>query len=54
MARGNILEYPEHFKPAQRQGNELILEIVQEPDNPERHYPISDEVFRRKYELVPE
>lgn len=26
--------------------------IVQESDNPERHYPVSDEVFKRKYELV--
>lgn len=26
--------------------------IVQEADNPERHYPIADEVFRRKYELI--
>ena len=26
--------------------------IVQEPDNPERYYPIADEVFKRKYELV--
>lgn len=26
--------------------------IVQEPDNPERFYPIADEVFKRKYELV--
>ena len=26
--------------------------IVQEPDNSERYYPISDEVFKRKYELV--
>jgi hypothetical protein len=27
--------------------------IVQEPDNSERYYPIADEVFQRKYELVP-
>ena len=26
--------------------------IVQEPDNPDRFYPIADEVFKRKYELV--
>ena len=26
--------------------------IVQEPDDSERYYPISDEVFQRKYELV--
>ena len=26
--------------------------IVQEPNNPDRHYPISDDVFRQKYELV--
>ena len=26
--------------------------IVQEPDNSERYYPIADEVFKRKYELV--
>lgn len=26
--------------------------IVQEPDNPERYYPIADEVFKRKYELM--
>lgn len=27
--------------------------IIQEPDNSERFYPISDEVFTRKYEPVP-
>lgn len=26
--------------------------VVQEPDSPERYYPIADEVFKRKYELV--
>ncbi len=26
--------------------------IVQEPDNSERYYPIADEVFKRKYELL--